>query len=199
MEELSFFRLTGSHIETVFEDLARLRIGVFRSFPYLYEGSTDYEKEYLKTYFKADRSFLFGVRAGERLVGATTCIPLEDETDEVQQPFLRAGIAPETVFYFGESLLLPEWRGGGLGHRYFDEREAHAASFGTFRMTCFCSVVRPENHPAKPAGYRPHDVFWSKRGYRPEPSLQSFFDWTDIGDTESTAKPMIYWTKPLDA
>ncbi|SDL82249.1 GNAT family N-acetyltransferase [Siphonobacter aquaeclarae] len=199
MEDLSFFRLTGKDIESVFKDLARLRIEVFRAFPYLYEGSMAYEKEYLKTYFRSERAFLFGVRAGERLIGATTCIPLEDETEEVREPFLRAGIAPASVFYFGESLLLPEWRGHGLGHRYFDEREAHARSFGTFRMTCFCSVVRTENHPARPADYRPHDVFWRKRGYQPEPALRSFFDWTDIGETESTPKEMVYWTKPIDA
>ena len=31
-------------------DLARLRIGVFREFPYLYDGSLDYERDYLADY-----------------------------------------------------------------------------------------------------------------------------------------------------
>ena len=43
-------RLTRSEAETAFDDLARLRIEVFRDFPYLYEGDLDYERQYLSTF-----------------------------------------------------------------------------------------------------------------------------------------------------
>jgi len=36
--------------------LAELRIKVFHDFPYLYEGSLDYEKNYLKIYTESSRS-----------------------------------------------------------------------------------------------------------------------------------------------
>ncbi len=194
---MQYISKTGQAIEQVFDDLAQLRIRVFRDFPYLYEGSVPYEKEYLKTYTQAERSFLFAVYDQDRMIGATTCIPLEDETPEVRKPFEQAAMDVSRIFYFGESILLPEYRGHGLGHRFFDEREAHARSFGTFEMTCFCSVVRPEDHPARPANYRPHDVFWTKRGYHQEPALQSHMEWPDLGETKSTAKAMIYWIKPM--
>ena len=100
-------------------------------------------------------------------------------------------------FYFGESILLPAYRGYGLGHRFFDQREAHARSFGTFTHTCFCAVQRPESHPAKPAGYRPLDEFWLKRGYKPVPGLQSTFSWPDVGESVATEKPMQYWSRLL--
>ena len=39
--------LTGDDIRTVLPDLARLRMEVFREWPYLYDGSLAYEEDYL--------------------------------------------------------------------------------------------------------------------------------------------------------
>lgn len=155
----------------------------------------DYEIQYLETYFKAKDSFLFAVFDGAEMVGATTGIPLAAETPEVQAPFLKTGINIDRVFYFGESVLLPAYRGLGLGHRFFDKREAFAHHLGGFDLTCFCAVVREEAHPKKPEGYRPLDEFWSKRGYCKNPELRSTFDWPDIGEAASTPKEMVYWSK----
>lgn len=195
--ELRYEKYRGAAIRTVFEPLAALRIRVFRDFPYLYEGTLDYELEYLNTYAQAERALLFSVYDGKKMVGATTCIPLASETPDVKEPFLKAGYHLEEVFYFGESILLQEYRGHGIGHRFFDEREAHAASFGSYRFTCFCAVERPENHPLRPDGYRPLDAFWMQRGYRKESKMVSQFTWPDLSESVGTAKNMIYWIKPL--
>ena len=197
MQTLSFIQKKGAEITTVFEDLANLRITVFRDFPYLYEGSVDYEMEYLKIYSQAEKALLFAVYDGSKMVGATTCIPLTDEAPEVRLPFEKAGLTIDSIFYFGESILLKEYRGLGLGHRFFDEREAHARSFGNFKTTCFCAVDRGENHPLQPENYRPNDAFWLKRGYQKELSLQSTFEWPDINESASTPKTMIYWKRAL--
>lgn len=196
---LTFERLVGAQIADVFEPLAELRIAVFRHFPYLYEGTVEYERDYLQTYANSPRAFLLAAYDGPKMVGATTCIPLTDETPDVQAPFVKAGFALDEVFYFGESILLPEYRGLGVGHRFFDEREAHASSFGTFSYTCFCAVVRPDDHPLRPADYRPLDTFWYKRGYRRAPELHTTFAWPDLGETVSTAKEMVFWLRPLGA
>jgi hypothetical protein len=44
--------LTGHDAELAarMNDVARLRITVFREFPYLYDGNFDYEKKYLASY-----------------------------------------------------------------------------------------------------------------------------------------------------
>lgn len=195
--ELDFVQKNGREIESVFPELAQLRITVFRDYPYLYEGTVEYEKEYLQTYADAPRAALFAVYDGSSLVGASTCIPLANETEDVQKPFIEADYDLNKVFYFGESILLPKYRGLGLGHRFFDAREAHACSFGEYTLACFCAVLRPDNHPMRRADYQPLDAFWTKRGYRKEPKLQSLFDWPDVGETESTVKPMVYWTRSL--
>lgn len=197
MAELTFHSFRGASITTVFEPLAKLRIAVFRAYPYLYEGSLDYELHYLQTYADASRSLLFAAFDGAEMIGATTCIPLTDETSEVQEPLIKAGLDLASIFYFGESILLPQYRGLGIGHRFFDEREAHARSFGTYRFTCFCGVLRPDDHPARPADYRPLNDFWQKRGYQPHPELQSQFEWLDIGEGTPTSKPMMYWMREL--
>jgi GNAT superfamily N-acetyltransferase len=197
MAKPSYQSYRGAEIAAVFEPLAKLRIAVFRAWPYLYEGSLDYEKTYLQTYANSPRSLLFTAWDGDEMIGATTCIPLSDETSDVQEPFLKAGMDTASIFYFGESILLAQYRGHGLGHRFFDEREAHARSFGSYRFTCFCGVVRPADHPERPADFRPLDEFWRKRGYLPQPTLQSQFEWLDIGEAAPTPKPMMYWMKAI--
>lgn len=196
-EALRFVKKTGADTAAVFDDLARLRIAVFRDYPYLYEGSVAYEKEYLKIYSASEKSFIFLVYQEEVLIGATTCIPLSDESPEVVEPFRLNGWDIDSVFYFGESILLPEFRGLGIGNLFFDEREAFAGSFEVIRTLCFCSVDRGENHPMKPENYRSNEAFWLKRGYRPEPSLQATFSWPDTGETASSDKPMIFWIKNI--
>lgn len=195
--ELYFIKKTGAEIRDCFDDLAQLRIAVFRDFPYLYEGTVDYEKSYLETYAQSERAVLFAVYDGAKMVGATTAIPLSDETEDVQAPFVQHNFDIHQLFYFGESILLKPYRGLRLGHRFMDERENHAKSFGQYTHTTFCSVVRPEEHPLRPEDYRPNDAFWNKRQYVQQPELTTLFDWPDIGETISTPKTMIYWMKPL--
>ncbi len=192
---MHFTHHRGAEIADIFEPLAALRIEVFRAWPYLYAGTLDYERAYLQTYARTPRSMVFGVWDGTRMVGATTCIPLHDETPEVQKPFLDAGMEVGKIFYLGESILLPEYRGLGLGNRFFDEREAHAAGFGQYDTTCFCAVIRPPDHPICPPDYRPLDAFWQKRGYRRSAHLRSVFHWPDIGEKEETGKEMAYWVR----
>lgn len=194
MAELTFKTFLGREIESVLEPLSRLRITVFREFPYLYEGTLAYEKDYLQTYLNSDRSFLFTVYHGEEMVGATTCIPLTDETPDVQEPFIKAGMPMKKICYFGESVLLKAYRGRGLGVRFFNERETHARNLGAGIMV-FCAVQRPADHPLKPAGYSDLSEFWRHRGYLPATHLVSKFSWKDIDQTEETFKPMNYWSK----
>lgn len=197
MSELRFVTKKGADIQSVITDLATLRITVFKAFPYLYEGTLEYEQVYLQTYINAPKSFLFSVYDQDKMVGATTCIPLENETPAVQEPFFKAGMDLSKIFYFGESILLPKYRGLGLGHRFFDEREAHVRSFETFKLTCFCSVFREDKHPLKPIDYQPLDKFWSKRGYQKQIHLKSNFEWLDIGEQAESSKTMIYWSKEI--
>lgn len=186
----------GEAVTPHIADLARLRIEVFRAFPYLYEGSEDYETSYLATYARSPESLFVLAIDGERIVGASTGVPMTDASDEFKSPFLAAGIDPQQVFYFGESVLLPSYRGRGLGVRFFEEREAYARRLGRFDWCAFCAVERPKDHPLRPAGYAPLDEFWGRRGYAQRADLRTMLAWQDIGEEDETEKPMSFWLKP---
>lgn len=197
MSEVRVERLTGERLKTLLPDLARLRITVFRAFPYLYDGSLDYEERYLQTYVRAESSVIVGAFDGETVIGASTGLPLSHEPPSLTDTFTAHGFEVPQVFYFGESVLLPEYRGHGIGVAFFCEREAHARALGRFDWASFCGVVRPEDHPRRPADFVPLDSFWHKRGFAPVPGMVGSLTWRDLDEAEETAKPMQFWVKAL--
>jgi len=176
--------------------LARLRIEVFRAFPYLYDGDMAYEERYLAALAESPNAVLVGAWDGETLVGAATGAPMEEHAEEFGAAFEGTGLDLATVFYCAESVLLPAYRGQGAGHDFFDHREAAARALGR-RHAAFCGVVRPADHPARPEGYRPLDGFWRKRGYAPLPGVVARFSWKDIGEATETEKPLQFWARDL--
>lgn len=197
MSTIRLERLTGERLKAALPELARLRITVFRAFPYLYAGSAEYEERYLRTYAEAEGSVIVGAFDGERVIGASTGLPLEHEPDRLKGSFREYGYDPGRVFYFGESVLLPEYRGHGVGVRFFEEREAHARELGRFDHTSFCAVIRPPDHPRRPKDYVPLDAFWRRRGYAPVPGLIGHIAWQDLDEDRETEKPMQFWIRRL--
>jgi GNAT superfamily N-acetyltransferase len=193
---LSIEALAGDAALPFFGELAALRIEVFREFPYLYEGTRQYEARYLSSYARSARSVIVIARDGDQVIGASTAIPLTEHSEDVTPALAGAGLDPERVYYFGESVLRRAYRGHGIGHAFFDHREAAARAYG-FSIAAFCAVVRPVDHPQKPADYVPHDAFWTKRGYVKRPDIVATFAWRDLGEAEETAKPMVFWLKEL--
>ena len=187
--------LTGPALDAALDDLARLRIEVFREWPYLYDGNPDNEARYLRSYRGSPRAMLVAARDGGRIVGAATGMPLEDHADAAQ---LRGdlGVPREAVFYCAESVLLPEFRSRGAGRAFFERREEHARALGRTH-SAFLSVIRPDDHPARPEGYRPLDAFWRGRGYEPMPGVEGRFEWTDLGASEPSAHRLRLWMRAL--
>jgi GNAT superfamily N-acetyltransferase len=187
---------TGLAITPYLDDLAALRISVFREYPYLYEGSVDYERGYLASYASSPASLVVLALDGDRAVGASTAMPLVHHSEEVVPPVVRAGFAPGSVYYFGESVLEPAYRGRGLGARFFDERERRARELG-FATAVFCAVDRPPDHPRRPGNYQPPGALWRRHGFVRRPDIVGSFAWRDLGDADETAKPMVFWIKEL--
>lgn len=188
---------SGHSIEPWLDAVAELRIRVFRDWPYLYAGDHGYEREYLRHFQSSSMSVFVVVFTGDgQVVGCSTGLPIGEAHEEFRQPFRQAGYPLDRTFYFGESVLEPKLRGRGVGHIFFDRREDHARQLG-HELTTFCAVVRPDDHPLKPADYQPLDGFWRKRGYEPSPALTTQFAWQDVDEREETDKPMQFWIKRL--
>lgn len=178
--------------------LASLRIAVFREWPYLYAGTAAFEAKYLEAYARSPRSLFVLALDGDRVVGCSTGVPLADETGNFQQPWAETGQPPSNVFYFGESVLLPAYRGQGLGHRFFDAREHYARQLGGFVRTAFCAVDRAPDDPRRPAEARPLDAFWLARGYQRHAGMQVHLPWAEI-DSGGVEIPhtLTFWSRAL--
>lgn len=195
--QLKVSSVTGDDIRGILNDLARLRMIVFRDWPYLYDGTLEYEKKYLDTFAAAKGAVVVTAYDGDQMVGASTGAPMVEHADEFGEPFRKAGYDISKIFYCGESVLLKSHRGHGLGHAFFDGREAQAKRLGGFTHSTFCRVVRPDDHPLKPADYAPLDPFWAKRGYAPVDGLVATYDWKDVDQADETTHAMQFWVKAL--
>jgi len=189
--------LRGARITPYLDDVARLRIAVFGDWPYLYEGDAAYEREYLAAYAASPDSVFVLARDGDTVVGASTGLPLADDAPAFQRPFVDAGHDPAEVFYFGESVLLPAFRGLGLGHGFFDAREAHARALGRSTTTAFCAVDRAASDHRRPEDHRNNDAFWHKRGYAPQPALRLRLHWNEVGQG-NVEHALTFWTRRLE-
>lgn len=188
--------LTGEALGAVLDDVARLRIAVFRDWPYLYDGSLDYERDYIATYRDSPGAIVVGAFDGPRVVGVATGTPMEDHAADFAAPFAETGLALKDIFYCAESVLLPDYRGQGLGHRFFDLREGHARSLGRGHVA-FCAVIRPQDHPQRPGNARSNDAFWRGRGYAPLDGVVATFNWKDIDQPAQTQKRLQFWHRTL--
>ena len=195
MTEIEVYR-GPDEIRPIIPEIARLRITVFREWPYLYDGTPAEEEDYLGHFAASEHACVGLARVDGQIVGATTAEPMPATHEEFRAPFIENGIDPAECFYFGESVLLPEFRGRGIGHAFFDLREEAARDWGA-KLTAFCAVVRPDAHPLKPHDYRALDGVWTARGYTPRPDLICQFKWKDIDQRAETLKPLKYWLRPL--
>lgn len=187
-------RLTGSEIAAAVRSIAELRIEVFAAFPYLYDGDPEYEARYLREYVSAPDAVLIAAFDGTRMVGAATAAPMAHQKPAFRKPFEVLGLDTDRLFYFGESVLQPHYRGRGIGHAFFDLRENHALQWGA-TATCFAAVIRGDDHPARPEGHLPLDGFWIGRGYAIVPGLQTALSWKEHGEPEESEKLMQYWLR----
>ncbi len=181
----------------VIEDIARLRIDVFREWPYLYDGSLDYERTYMRKFATAQGAVAVVAFDGDKVVGASTGMPLIEADPDFQAPFADAGMPLERIFYCAESVLRAPYRGQGLYRAFFDGRESHARKLGGFATSTFCAVVRPDDHPLRPPEATSLAPVWRHFGYTPRPDLACRFAWKDVGQESSTEKTLIFWKKDI--
>ncbi len=196
MADLRYQTLHGAALRAQLPALAALRLTVFRDWPYLYDGTLDYERSYLETYAGCAESLAVLVWDDARCIAATTALPMRHAEAAMRAPLEAAQRPIEQMLYFGESLVLPAYRGRGIGVSFFEQREAHARALN-LRSCAFCAVDRPATHPLKPADYIGNEAFWVRRGYTRQPELQCCFDWLDRGDAAPTTHSLTYWLRTL--
>jgi len=188
---------TDAGIRTYIPSIAALRVQVLRDFPFLYPDSLEEEIHFLRKLSQRKEAIAVLVFDGPQMVGASIGSPLEEEPQEALQPFIDRDLNASDYFYFGASTLLKPYRGRGLGHHFFDQREAHAKKAKRFKHSCFSSILRPKDDPRRPPDHPSLEDFWKKRGYAEHPDFRYAMTWKDIGQEAETPKQMVYWIKDL--
>lgn len=184
-------------LAAVSADIARLRVEVFRDWPYLYDGSLDYERDHMRDFCAKPGAVAVIARDGTRIVGAATGMPLGQAGASVRRPLAEAGFAPDSVFYCAEAVLTPAYRGRGLYRSFFDGRENHARTLGGFKISAFCGIRRPADHPMKPENASELAPAWRHFGYAPLDGVSCETAWRDVGDAEKSPKTLDFWAKSL--
>lgn len=189
-------RLTGPGLRALLPEVARLRIEVFRDWPYLYDGDQESEARFLAAFAASPGAVVVLARAGDMVVGAATCQPMAEAPAAVQAPFLAAGMDPARLCYFGESVLHVGFRGQGAGVAFFEHRIAAAREAG-LSQAAFCAVRREPSDPRRPTGYAPLDGFWARRGFAPTPGLAIGMSWREVSGGVEVPHWLDVWLRDL--
>lgn len=87
--------------------LSDLRIRIFRAWPYLYDGTADYEAAYLAEFIREPGAVLIVAHDGDAVVGAATASPMAGQKPEFQLPLRAHGMDVARIFYFGSRFCSP--------------------------------------------------------------------------------------------
>ena len=179
------------------EEVANLRINVFSEYPYLYQGTMESEKLYLKHYLSQSNIILVLIKLDNQTIGAVLGSPLEGMGEKYVTPFLNKGLCVNTIYYLGDIILKKEYRGKGLGGQLYAQFEAVLNDLGGYKNLTICEIATSEDDPLRPNTYFSLDNFWKKRGYEKRPDICLASSWKKIGDSKETDHKLVFSIKQI--
>jgi hypothetical protein len=182
--EISFKIKKMTHCtEQEIDVLAQMRITYFREYPYLYEGTKEYEVHYLGEYQqKAIDAYLVQAFNGDDLVGILTGCAFISDIEIVRDGagfFREKGLSAEQYYYIGEAIIIPEYRAEKILPRLLYTLGREVKKLNRYQSLCFLTVIRHEDDERKPHNYRSTDNLWEKLGCQ-RPGITASFEWPTI-------------------
>jgi GNAT superfamily N-acetyltransferase len=188
-------RLTGSAIAGQLEALAALRLAIFAEYPYLYRGQRAEELAYLGSYAEKPGGCVILAEANGTVIGAAAGMPLRHEGAALRDPVVAIPWPVDQLYYVGELLFRPAYRGRGLGQRLLAEYEGHIRTLGFSKIVCV-TVERPVDHPLRPDSDLPIDRFLARTGFVRLDGVTTRFSWLEV-DGVRRDHTMQFWMKDL--
>ena len=183
------------------EAVSRLRIQIFKEYPYLYEGELDYERRYMQGYTSDDKAMIAIARVDGILAGVSTGIPLVSDSEivsDAKKVFSQENIDIGDFYYYGEVIVLPEFRGQGITTKLYSSQNDLIKTWG-FKHVCILTVLIYEHHPLKPLTYRSPDGMWQHLGFFRN-KLSVDYHWPTIqpdSSVKDVSNTLEFWTMPL--
>lgn len=180
--------------------LAQMRITYFREYPYLYEGTTEYEINYLEEYKeKALDAYLIQAFDEGQLVGILTGCAFTSDIGVVRDGarlFKTDRFPIEQYYYIGEAIIIPEYQNQKILPRLLYRLVNEVKKLNKYQSLCFLTVVRQDNDSQKPLDYRSTDNLWEKLGCQ-RAGVKASFEWPTIMDDNSVKNifnEIEFWT-----
>lgn len=181
--------------------VSMFRSKYFREFPYLYSIETEYENDYIQSFYHADRAVLFLLKDGSEVVGFSTGRPLLAKTafiPNVEENFNKVGLDPSEYFYIGETIIDTKYRGKKYYSTIVSTRENYAIDKG-YKALCFLAVERDINDARKPQGYKNNSLIFARLGYI-KSDISVSESWPTIqvdGSVKNQVNTLYFWLKSL--
>ena len=191
--------MTGEQIREHLPLMATLRSQSFKEFPYLYDGSVEAGEKYLATYAETKDATVIIAKFNGEIIGFSTGLPLNADTKltrDLKASYQRIEPDLARYYYFGEIIILPEFRGQGIARAMYDKQQTAVAEKG-YTEFVILTVVRQANHPCQPKDYRSTDSLWPHLGFK-KSDITMHYPWAVIDETGHSAETdntMQAWNK----
>ena len=200
---LRYEAVLGSGIAEMLDDVASLRIELFRHYPYLYDDDLGYEKNYLKGLSENEESFVVAAYRDDEVVGAATALPLLSSAEilnGVREHFSRAGFSPSTCYYYSEILVRPAQRYHGIAKEFYRRRDETAIRLG-YSTVCFAALNAEEIRSPRPSDYFDPSDMWRRMGFVQHRDIYVDHRWPTLqpdGTTLEMKHRLYFWIRHLE-
>ena len=194
---INYHIFQGAEASTEIEQLGVFRVKQFRAFPYLYAGTLNDEREYLKSYLDNPDFVLAVAKDGEKTVAVSSANPLPSDVELEalsKEQFRQRGWNTRDFYYFGEMIVLPEYRHLGIASKLLEMQYVIAAKNG-YHKFCFLAVKREADDPHRPKSHTDSAEIFTKLGYT-HTDMFVTFSWPTIladGTVQKTENRLDFW------
>lgn len=182
-------------------DMARLHVACLSGWPYFTNPDVAYHARAFRNLLTTagDTALVVTAKDGSAIVGTTAGARMLPDGQFFAAIMKAKGLSIRRTYWITQMTILPEYRGSGASNSLSYMREDYARGTGLYQRIAFSAIVRPDDHPLKPAGYVPYDEMWNKRGYFRVPDADVQVRYADTADAPgvATEKTLQLWIKEL--
>lgn len=197
MQSMTIQLVKGKELLANIAELAKLRLKIFREYPYLYEGDSASEESYLSLFASSSDAFFIVAKGESQLVGAISGIPLDFAQKEIRDAFCQSTIESGGYYALCDILVLKEHRNRKIGSILYKEFENQLLKMKRYTKLVLWQIVRAQDDPRRPNDYFSLDDFWRKKGFIKHPELVCYIPWKEVSDEKAISHRFEFWVKEM--
>lgn len=177
-------------------------LGIFAEWPYLYQQSDPLEdvNYILERYANQSDSAVCIAFEGNKAVGAAMGVPLTQAPQHYREAFPENEQRPDDIFYWGELVVLKEYRGEHIATELLTRLGKYVTESGKYKAICFANVEREADYRLshlKPEKYVSLDELWKRFGFEKRLDIRMQGKWTVLNERVESLHEMFVWWKKL--